>query len=138
MLDIEMTESALMENVGRVRRTLAGLKSLGVQLSLDDFGTGYSSLAYLKQFPIDKLKIDQSFVRDLPDDADSGAIVQTIIELGHQLGMLVSAEGVETPAQAIFLASLGCDELQGYGLGMPQPVAEAERFFVDVRDSFSA
>jgi diguanylate cyclase (GGDEF)-like protein len=138
MLDIEMTESALMENVGRVRRTLAGLKALGVQLSLDDFGTGYSSLAYLKQFPIDKLKIDQSFVRDLPDDADSGAIVQTIVELGHQLGMLVSAEGVETPIQAIFLASLGCDELQGYGLGLPQPVAEAERFFVDVRDSFSA
>ncbi|MDE2280226.1 MAG: EAL domain-containing protein [Xanthomonadaceae bacterium] len=138
MLDIEMTESALMENVGRVCRTLAGLKALGVQLSLDDFGTGYSSLAYLKQFPIDKLKIDQSFVRDLPDDADSGAIVQTIVELGHQLGMQVSAEGVETPVQAIFLASLGCDELQGYGLGMPQPVAEAERFFVDVRDSFSA
>ncbi|BFI94595.1 MAG: hypothetical protein RSP_01050 [Rhodanobacter sp.] len=138
MLDIEMTESALMENVGRVRRTLAGLKALGVQLSLDDFGTGYSSLAYLKQFPIDKLKIDQSFVRDLPDDADSGAIVQTIVELGHQLGMLVSAEGVETQVQAIFLASLGCDELQGYGLGMPQPVVEAERFFVDVRDTFSA
>ncbi|MFK2877875.1 sensor domain-containing protein [Rhodanobacter hydrolyticus] len=136
MLDIEMTESALMENVARIRTTLAGLKSLGVQLSLDDFGTGYSSLAYLKQFPIDKLKIDQSFVRDLPADEDDCAIVQTIIELGHQLGMLVSAEGVETQAQAAFLAGLGCDELQGYALGMPLPVMDAERYFVGVRDSF--
>ncbi|MBD8874386.1 EAL domain-containing protein [Rhodanobacter sp. DHB23] len=135
MLDIEMTESALMENVARIRTTLAGLKSLGVQLSLDDFGTGYSSLAYLKQFPIDKLKIDQSFVRCLPDDEDDGAIVQTIIELGHQLGMLVSAEGVETQAQAAFLAGLGCDELQGYVLGTPLPVMDAERYFVGVRDS---
>ena len=138
MLDIEMTESALMENVARIRATLAGLKALGVQLSLDDFGTGYSSLAYLKQFPIDKLKIDQSFVRDLPDNGDDGAIVQTIIELGHQLGMLVSAEGVETQAQAAFLAGLGCDELQGYGLGIPQPVVDAERYFVGERDSLRA
>jgi diguanylate cyclase (GGDEF)-like protein/PAS domain S-box-containing protein len=134
MLEIEMTESALMENVSRIRLTLAGLKSLGVRLALDDFGTGYSSLAYLKQFPIDKLKIDQSFVRDLPDDAGDGAIVQTIIELGHQLGMLVSAEGVETPGQAIFLAGMGCDELQGYCFGVALPAADAERYFVDVRN----
>jgi EAL domain-containing protein (putative c-di-GMP-specific phosphodiesterase class I) len=138
MLEIEMTESALMENVSRIRLTLAGLKSLGVRLALDDFGTGYSSLAYLKQFPIDKLKIDQSFVRDLPDDADDGAIVQTIIELGHQLGMLVSAEGVETAGQAIFLAGMGCDELQGHGFGMALPAADAERCFADVRDPSSA
>ncbi|HEX8777458.1 MAG TPA: EAL domain-containing protein, partial [Rhodanobacter sp.] len=138
MLEIEMTESALMENVTRIRTTLAGLKSLGVQLALDDFGTGYSSLAYLKQFPIDKLKIDQSFVRELPDNAGDGAIAQTIIELGHQLRMLVAAEGVETTAQAVFLAGLGCDELQGYGLGAPLPAIDAERFFAAARGAFSA
>ncbi|MEW9625354.1 sensor domain-containing protein [Rhodanobacter geophilus] len=138
MLDIEMTESALMENVARVRRTLTGLKELGVRLSLDDFGTGYSSLAYLKQFPIDKLKIDQSFVRDLPDDADDGAIAQTIIELAHQLRMLVAAEGVETQAQAAFLAGLGCDELQGNGLGAARPVVDAERYFAAARGASSA
>ncbi|GAB3786176.1 EAL domain-containing protein [Dyella agri] len=138
MLDIEMTESALMENVGRIRRTLGGLKSLGVLLSLDDFGTGYSSLAYLKQFPIDKLKIDQSFVRDLPGNADDGAIAQTIIELAHQLRMLAAAEGVETPAQAVFLAGLGCDELQGNGLGAAMPVVDAERFFASPRGASSA
>lgn len=133
MLDIEMTESALMENVARIRHTLEGLKTLGVQLSLDDFGTGYSSLAYLKQFPIDKLKIDQSFVRELPGNTGDGAIVQTIIELGHQLDMLVSAEGVETPAQAAFLAGLGCDELQGNSLGAAVPLADAERHFSGAR-----
>ena len=135
MLDIEMTESALMENVARIRSALAGLKALGVQLSLDDFGTGYSSLAYLKQFPIDKLKVDQSFVRELPDNASDGAIVQTIVELGHQLGMLVAAEGVETPAQAAFLAGLGCDELQGNSLGAAAPLAEAERHFGAARNA---
>ncbi|OOG66070.1 bifunctional diguanylate cyclase/phosphodiesterase [Rhodanobacter sp. B04] len=129
MLDIEMTESALMENVARVRRTLTGLKLLGARLSLDDFGTGYSSLAYLKQFPIDKLKIDQSFVRGLPADVDDGAIAQTIVELAHQLHMVVAAEGVETPAQAAFLARMGCDELQGNHLGMALPAHEAEAFF---------
>jgi len=133
-----MTESALMENVARIRATLAGLKSLGVQLALDDFGTGYSSLAYLKQFPIDKLKIDQSFVRELPDNAGDGAIAQTIIELGHQLRMLVAAEGVETTAQAVFLAGLGCDELQGNGLGAALPAIDAERFFAAARGAFSA
>jgi len=138
MLEIEMTESALMENVARIRATLAGLKSLGVQLALDDFGTGYSSLAYLKQFPIDKLKIDQSFVRELPDNAGDGAIAQTIIELGHQLRMLVAAEGVETTAQAVFLAGLGCDELQGNGLGAALPAIDAERFFAAARGAFSA
>jgi diguanylate cyclase (GGDEF)-like protein/PAS domain S-box-containing protein len=129
MLDIEMTESALMENVARIRRTLTGLKVLGARLSLDDFGTGYSSLAYLKQFPIDKLKIDQSFVRGLPSDVDDSAIAQTIVELAHQLHMDVAAEGVETPAQAAFLAQMGCDELQGNHLGAALPAHQAEAFF---------
>ncbi|WP_426661041.1 EAL domain-containing protein [Rhodanobacter aciditrophus] len=138
MLEIEMTESALMENVSRVRSTLTGLKTLGVHLALDDFGTGYSSLAYLKQFPIDKLKIDQSFVRELPDNVSDGAIAQIIIELAHQLHMLVAAEGVETPAQAAFLAGLGCDELQGNGLGAAVPAIEAVRSFVAARGASSA
>jgi EAL domain-containing protein (putative c-di-GMP-specific phosphodiesterase class I) len=129
MLDIEMTESSLMENVEWIRRTLTGLKALGTQLSLDDFGTGYSSLAYLKQFPIDKLKIDQSFVRGLPTDADDAAIAQAIITLGHQLHMTVAAEGVETQAQTDFLAAMGCDELQGNHLGPALPVREAEKYF---------
>ena len=129
VLDIELTESSLMENVGRVQRTLAELKALGVMLSLDDFGTGYSSLAYLKHFPIDKLKIDQSFVRGLPGDADDAAIAQTITAMGHQLRMLVAAEGVETKEQSAFLTAIGCDELQGYHLGRPVIALEAEALF---------
>jgi EAL domain-containing protein (putative c-di-GMP-specific phosphodiesterase class I) len=86
-------------------------------------------LAYLKHFPIDKLKIDQSFVRGLPDAADDGAIAQTIVAMAHQLRMSVAAEGVETQAQADFLTSIGCDELQGYHLGRPMIAQEAERFF---------
>ena len=127
-LDIEMTESSLMENVEWIQRALTELKALGVRLSLDDFGTGYSSLAYLKQFPIDKLKIDQSFVRGLPTDANDVAISKAIITLGHQLHMTVTAEGVETQAQAAFLAELGCDELQGYHLAPALPFRQAEAF----------
>jgi diguanylate cyclase (GGDEF)-like protein/PAS domain S-box-containing protein len=132
VLSIELTESSLMENVERVRDTLLELKALGIKLALDDFGTGYSSLAYLKQFPIDKLKIDQSFVRGLPDDADDASIARTIVAMAHQLRMVVSAEGVETQAQAVFLKAIGCDELQGYLLGRPVPADEAEEFFSEL------
>ena len=132
VLSIEITESSLMENVERVAATLAELKALGIDISLDDFGTGYSSLAYLKQFPIDKLKIDQRFVRGLPDDADDAAIARTIVAMAHQLRMLVSAEGVETQAQAAFLNASGCDELQGYYLGRPVSSQAAERQFQQV------
>jgi diguanylate cyclase (GGDEF)-like protein/PAS domain S-box-containing protein len=129
MLDVEITESSLMENVWRVQRTLAELKELGVRLSLDDFGTGYSSLAYLKQFPIDKLKIDQAFVRGLPADTADAAITRTIIAVAHELHMHVAAEGVETVAQAGFLVAAGCDELQGNHLGPALPAPQAgERF----------
>jgi diguanylate cyclase (GGDEF)-like protein/PAS domain S-box-containing protein len=129
VLGIELTESSLMENVGRVRGTLEELKALGVRLSLDDFGTGYSSLAYLKQFPLDTLKIDQSFVRGLPDDAHDAAIARTIVAIAHQLRMVVAAEGVETQAQAVFLHAIGCDELQGYHLGRPAGPEDAALFF---------
>ncbi|KZC20542.1 MULTISPECIES: sensor domain-containing protein [Rhodanobacter] len=129
MLDIEITESSFMENVWRVQRTLAELKALGIRLSLDDFGTGYSSLAYLKQFPIDKLKIDQAFVRALPAGTADASIVRTIIAVAHELRMHVAAEGVETAAQADFLAAAGCGELQGNHLGPALPVLQAgERF----------
>ncbi|WP_426687959.1 sensor domain-containing protein [Rhodanobacter ginsengiterrae] len=127
MLDIEITESSFMENVWRVQRTLAELKALGIGLSLDDFGTGYSSLAYLKQFPIDKLKIDQGFVSGLPNDAADAAIVRTIIAVAHELHMTVAAEGVADAAQAAFLVAAGCDELQGFYLGAPLCAIEAER-----------
>jgi diguanylate cyclase (GGDEF)-like protein/PAS domain S-box-containing protein len=129
MLEIELTESSLMENVERVQGRLAELKALGVSLSLDDFGTGYSSLAYLKQFSLDKLKIDRSFVRELPDNPDDAAIARTVIAMGHQLRMVVAAEGVETEAQAVFLREIGADELQGYHFGRPVAAAEIEALF---------
>ncbi|WP_267225098.1 bifunctional diguanylate cyclase/phosphodiesterase [Dyella silvae] len=129
MLEIEMTESALMEDVTRTRDTLGGLKRLGTRLSLDDFGTGYSSLSYLRQFPIDKLKIDKSFINGLPLDLKDVAISTTIIALGHQLGMEVAAEGVETQAQATLLAKMGCDVLQGHFLAPALSAREAQVYF---------
>ncbi|HMM68225.1 MAG TPA: bifunctional diguanylate cyclase/phosphodiesterase [Dokdonella sp.] len=137
VLSIELTESSLMENVDRVRKALAELKSLGTKLSLDDFGTGYSSLAYLKQFPVDKLKIDQRFVRSLPGNEDDAAIAQTIVVMGHQLRMKVAAEGVETEEQAVFLRSIGCDELQGFHLGRPVAPAAAVKLFPPIEESES-
>ena len=125
VLDLELTESSLMENIARAAEVLVRLKAVGVRLSLDDFGTGYSSLSYLKDLPLDKLKIDRSFVRALPDGDAEGTIARTIVALGHQLGLRVAAEGVETAAQAEFLATIGCDELQGFLIGRPEPAAPA-------------
>jgi len=129
MLEIELTESSLMENVERIQARLAELNALGVSLSLDDFGTGYSSLAYLKQFSLDKLKIDRSFVTDLPGDGADAAIARTIVAVGHELHMVVAAEGVETAEQADFLREMGCDELQGYHFGRPAPAHEIDARF---------
>lgn len=123
-LEFEITESHLMQNSSSAAGTLAAIKALGVQLSIDDFGTGYSSLAYLKRFPIDKLKIDQSFVRDMLDDPADLAIVRATIAIAHELGLQLVAEGVETLAQAEQLTVLGCEELQGYFFARPlDPVA---------------
>jgi EAL domain-containing protein (putative c-di-GMP-specific phosphodiesterase class I) len=107
---------------------LQSLREMGIRVALDDFGTGYSSLTYLKRFPIDILKIDRSFVSDIADDEESGAIVKTIINLAHNLNMTVVAEGVETEAQLEFLRTNGCDEVQGYYFCKPLPSEECLEF----------
>jgi diguanylate cyclase (GGDEF)-like protein/PAS domain S-box-containing protein len=118
-LVIEVTESAVMSNPEKAKDTLTRLKEIGVCVSLDDFGTGYSSLNYLKRFPIDSLKIDQSFVRDIPADAENAAIAVLVISLAHSLRLSVIAEGVETETQLTFLRRQGCDEIQGYYFSRP-------------------
>lgn len=123
-LCIEVTEGALVENFATAAEQLSAVQALGVEVAVDDFGTGYSSLEYLKRLPIDYLKIDRSFVRDIETDADDRVIVETIIVLAHSLGLQVVAEGVETRAQADFLSERGCDELQGYLFSAPRPLSE--------------
>ncbi len=123
-LQMELTEGLLMENTGLTDRTLTTLKDMGVRLSVDDFGTGYSSLSYLKRFPLDTLKIDQSFVHDLATGPTDPALVNAIIALGHSLRLTVVAEGVETAEQLAFLSKRGCDEVQGYYFSHPLPAAE--------------
>ncbi|WP_394788048.1 EAL domain-containing protein [Rhodoferax sp.] len=133
-LEIEITESLLMDNTSLAEEQLAALKALGVQLSIDDFGTGYSSLAYLKRFSIDKLKIDQSFVRDMLSDPTDLAIVRAIIALGHTLGLQVVAEGVEMEEVASQLKSLACDELQGYYFARPMTATAFEYWLRERRE----
>jgi diguanylate cyclase (GGDEF)-like protein/PAS domain S-box-containing protein len=125
-LEIELTESMVMTEVGPAMQIMAGLKALGIQLSIDDFGTGYSSLAYLKRFPIDALKIDRAFVRDIAVDKGDAAIAKAIISMAHTIGIRVIAEGVETEAQCDFLCRNMCDELQGYYFSAALPPAEME------------
>ncbi|HEX5342453.1 MAG TPA: EAL domain-containing protein [Duganella sp.] len=125
LLELEITESTLMENAQDTLAALHRLRNLGVRLSIDDFGTGYSSLSYLKRFPVDIIKIDRSFVQDLPHDPDDAAIVSAIIALAHSLRLHVVAEGVETDAQLDFLARRQCDMMQGYHLS---PAVPAEQF----------
>lgn len=128
LLELEITEGFLMENPEAARETLHRLKDLGVSLAIDDFGTGYSSLSYLKIFPIDRLKIDQSFVRDIPFHVDDQAIARAIITLGHGLSLKVIAEGVETREQGDFLRANHCDEVQGYLYGRPMVAAGVDDF----------
>ncbi len=123
-VELEITESILMDNTGEAVETLRKLNDMGLEISIDDFGTGYSSLSYLKRFPIDKLKIDRSFVQDIATDPDDAAIVTAIIALAHSLQMKVIAEGVEEAAQLVFLSRQGCDQYQGYYFSKPLPAAE--------------
>jgi diguanylate cyclase (GGDEF)-like protein/PAS domain S-box-containing protein len=120
-LNLELTETVLMEKKDLTVETLAELKTLGIRLSVDDFGTGYSSLAYLRQFPLDILKIDRAFVRDIASNPADRAVIKALIELAHALELSVIAEGVETEEQIRWLKDLGCDVLQGYRLGRPLP-----------------
>ena len=123
-LEVELTESMVMEDTEASLAALAMIGRMGVRVAIDDFGTGHSSLSYLKRFSVDILKIDRSFVRDTPDDPEDSAIASAVVALGHSLQLKIVAEGVETGAQAEFLRSLGCDEMQGYLLSRPLP-AEA-------------
>jgi len=123
-LELEITESAVMSNQDHAEKVLNQLKALGFHLTMDDFGTGYSSLAYLKRFPFDSVKIDQSFVRGIPANRDDCAIVEAIVAMAHSLELKVVAEGVETQEQSEFLRKLGCDLIQGYLFSKPIPSAE--------------
>ncbi len=126
-LELEITESVAMYDVTATIATLNELKQIGVHLSIDDFGTGYSSMSYLKRFPINKLKIDQSFVRDMATDAEDAAIASAVVSLGHSLKLKVIAEGVETRAQRTLLAACQCDEAQGYLFSRPLPAEDFSR-----------
>lgn len=130
LLELELTEGDLVEDLEAASAVLASLRALGVRIAIDDFGTGYSSLNYIKNFPVDRLKIDQVFVRDLGTVTQDAAIVRAIVTLGHSLGMTVVAEGVETVAQLTALMSEGCDEIQGYYFGRPVHSAEMEEILL--------
>ncbi len=128
-LEIEITEGCLLQDEQKTLTVLCELRSLGVRISMDDFGTGYSSLSYLRRFPFDKIKIDQSFIRQTPADKDSAAIVRAIATLGSSLGMKITAEGVETIAQSDFIIKEGCDQIQGYLISKPVPSTEIVKLF---------
>jgi len=130
-LELEVTEGQIMTNPDEAIKTLQHISDIGIKLAVDDFGTGYSSLAYLKRLPIDKLKIDQAFIRNLPDDEDDSAITKAIIALGHSLNLRVIAEGVETKEQRDFIVENGCKSIQGYFYSKPIPAKEFEVLLKD-------
>lgn len=129
LLELEVTEGVVMQGIDQVLDKLTRLRELGVTLAIDDFGTGYSSLNYLKRFPLHRLKIDQSFIRGLPADQESGAIARAIIQMGHSLGLDVLAEGVETTAEEKHLKALGCDAGQGFLYSRPLSADDCEKYF---------
>ena len=123
-LELELTESTLLGNVDDAEKAMHRLKARGVRFALDDFGTDYSSLLYLRRFPFDRIKIDRSFVRSIETAADAASIVHAIVSLGRGLGMKVTAEGVETAEQQLFLRAAGVHSMQGYRFGKPQPAGD--------------
>lgn len=136
-LEFEVTESLLLSDELRTRRTLNRLKAMGIRIALDDFGTGYASLSYLRSFPFDKIKIDQTFVRDLPRDADCNAIVRSVVLLARMLGMRTVAEGIETAEHLEQVVAAGCDEIQGYYLSRPVPAAGIPAIIADCESRLS-
>jgi EAL domain-containing protein (putative c-di-GMP-specific phosphodiesterase class I) len=128
-LELEITESAIMDDPQRAMRTLKAIRGLGVKFTIDDFGTGYSSLAHLKKLPVACIKIDKSFVQNMENDKDNAVIVRSIIELGHNLGLKVVAEGVETIEAKDMLSEFDCDEAQGYYFSRPVPTSDITGFF---------
>ena len=134
LLELEITESIIMRNAEETIVTLRRLKEMGISLAIDDFGTGYSSLSYLKHFPIDRLKIDRSFVLDITNDPDDAAIAEAIISMAHSLKLKVTAEGVEQQEQLLFLAQRNCDEMQGYLVSRP---ISAEEFTILLQQGIS-
>jgi EAL domain-containing protein (putative c-di-GMP-specific phosphodiesterase class I) len=137
-LELEITESVLMEHGERSIEMLNGLREIGVRVSIDDFGTGYSSLAYLKRFAINKFKIDRIFIKELPGNREDAEIVSTMIGMAHNLNLQVVAEGVETPSQLEFLKAQGCDEFQGYLMSPPVPAADFEALVQEPRRAAEA
>jgi diguanylate cyclase (GGDEF)-like protein/PAS domain S-box-containing protein len=131
LLELEITESTVMQSPEHASSILSALDRLGVSIAIDDFGTGYSSLAYLKRFPVSTLKIDRSFVKDIPDDPDDAAITRAVIALARSLRLRVVAEGVESHTQLEYLAAHGCDQVQGFFIGRPMPPAEFDAFVAE-------
>ena len=128
LLEIEITEAAIMSSAEPVPTTLQAIHRMGIRVAIDDFGTGYSSFAYLKRFAVDSLKIDRTFVEGIESE-ENFAIARSIVSVAHTLGLPVTAEGIETPAQAEIMADLGCDRLQGFHYGRPMPADEFEALF---------
>jgi EAL domain-containing protein (putative c-di-GMP-specific phosphodiesterase class I) len=130
-LELEITEMVLAQDNDAAFVVLHQLRDLGIKIAMDDFGTGYSSLGYLRAFPFDKIKIDQSFIRDLPGKLDSVAIVRAVVGLSSSLGITTTAEGVETNEQLTSVTAKGCDEVQGYLFSWPETAVEVEKYIVE-------
>lgn len=129
-LELELTESQLLDSIDHISQTFEQLRELGVKLAIDDFGTGYSSLSYLKRLPVDYVKIDQAFIRGLDEAQEDVVITQAIIAMAHSLGLQVVAEGVETAGQMAILKAQGCDEIQGYLISRPVPAQEMVQLLI--------
>jgi predicted signal transduction protein with EAL and GGDEF domain len=134
-LELEITETALINSAEECQPNIRTLRAVGVQIALDDFGTGYSSLSHLRQFEVDRVKIDRSFVNGIDRSEDSGAIIQAIVDLAQATGLKITAEGVETEEQGTFLAGIGCDEVQGFLWSRPMPMAQVDKLLGTERES---